>query len=125
MPFSSLKNVDPDIVPQTRTTASASAETKRTDSDHDAVDKNCKYLSCNDFAGELVENEGLSVFHANMRSLPKNIDNLRELFNGCAKLPDIIAITESKVNSKTDKKLLKIEGYKPFKDDSKTSAGGV
>ena len=73
-----------------------------------------------------ISNEGLSIFHANIRSLPKNIDNLKQLFNGCAKLPDIIAITESKVNSNTNEKLLQIDGYKkPLKDNSKTSAGGV
>ena len=129
LPFSNQKNIDPDSVPPSQTTLSS--EIVKKCSDNDEVDKNCEFLSPNDLAGVMNENEGLSneglsIFHANIRSLPKNISNLKHLFNGCAKLPDIIAITESKVNSNTNEKLLQIDGYKkPLKDNSKTSAGGV
>jgi len=47
------------------------------------------------FVDKLMSNN-LPLLHCNIRSLCKNIDKLEEIIFSCSKLPDIIALSETK-----------------------------
>ena len=65
-----------------------------------------------------------SIFHCNIRSLPKNLPILEDWLYSLEKKSDILAISETKLNSKsiinTD-----IPQYHFFHTDSETAAGGA
>lgn len=73
---------------------------------------------------ESKSNSHLFLLHSNIRSLPKNIELLKENLTSLSVNPDIIAITETKLNSNsidnTD-----IENYDFYHNDSPTAAGGT
>ena len=62
-------------------------------------DINCSYLSPNEMSDSLFgdRKSNLSVFHNNIRSLTKNFDSLTETFDKCSELPDIIAVSETRL----------------------------
>jgi len=63
--------------------------------------------------------------HFNIRSLSKNISSIEDLIYECLdKYPDIICISETKLNEKSDLSLIQIPDYKFIHNDSKTAAGG-
>jgi len=66
----------------------------------------------------------LFIFHCNTRSLSKNFDILEETLNSIDSKPDILGITEAKLNefSVTN---LDLNNYNLFRTDSKTNAGGT
>ena len=72
-----------------------------------------------------IPNSDLTIFYTNIRSLSKNLDLLEELLHDWSYLPDILAITETKLSSKSYLPLLKLLGYEFFHNDSITNAGGV
>jgi len=57
-----------------------------------------------------------------MRSLNKNFEKLEELLSQLGKMPEIIAISETKLNSNFNSFL---EGYTFLQSNSITKAGGV
>ena len=65
----------------------------------------------------------LSIFHSNIRSVNKNFDNYLEVFRKCDKLPDIMAISETKWSDKSVES--ELIGYKFESVNSPTQAGGV
>ena len=89
------------------------------------IDIKCAYLVPKDldsnFLNETVPS--LSIFHNNIRSANKNLTDVEEIFRNCNKLPDIIALSETKLNDKSVQP--HIEGYKFDNVDSPTAAGGV
>ena len=65
---------------------------------------NCSYLSPNELEDAhlgCVKSE-LSVFQGNVRSLNANFDAIGDIFQNCQRLPDVLAITESKLSKKND-----------------------
>ena len=58
-----------------------------------------EYYSINDL-NKLTEKAGSSlfIFHCNTRSLPKNFDTLEEILNSLDSKPDVLGITETKLN---------------------------
>ena len=62
---------------------------------------NCKYRSVEWFSKTYSKNRSftLDIIHYNVRSLPKNRKNIEELLLNLTKKPDIIAITETKLNN--------------------------
>ena len=68
--------------------------------------------------------KGFSIFHCNIRSLEKNKSLLHDILSTVKTMPDIIAITESKINENTSANL-NIPGYAFVNVNSKTQAGGV
>ena len=66
----------------------------------------------------------LSFLHCNIRSLPKNLSLLNELLDTLNKPIDLIAITETKLNSKSVDNIDLIN-YDFFHNDSPTNAGGA
>ena len=67
----------------------------------------------------------LSIFHMNIRSLVKHFDNLHQIINSLPDLPDIIAITETKLNKNSHLNFIQISNYTFINRDSPSCAGGV
>lgn len=65
-----------------------------------------------------------SIFHCNIRSLPKNLPILEDWLYSLEKKPDILAISETKLNSKSIINI-DIPQYHFFHTDSETAAGGA
>ena len=86
-----------------------------------------KYLTItqtgNDFYDATNQN-GFSIMHCNTRSLGKNLFLLQDILISVKSLPDIIAISETKLNDNTSANL-HIPGYLFIRTDSKSQAGGV
>ena len=87
---------------------------------------NCSHISPNVLNDSHLGNENseITVFHNNIRSSVKNFDKIsEETFKNCKYLPDILTITETKLND--SKSIPELEGYKYKHVDSTTDAGGV
>ena len=67
----------------------------------------------------------LFIIHFNIRSLQKNVDKLTHYISQFRKLPDVIAITETKLRSEAFYMNIDIAGYNFIHSDSYTNAGGV
>ena len=65
-----------------------------------------------------------SLLHVNIRSLTKNLKKLEELLAGIRTLPDIIAITETRLKNSMNFGF-RLQGYSIEYHDSPTNAGGV
>ena len=65
-----------------------------------------------------------SIFHCNIRSLPKNLSILEDWLYCLEKPPDILAISETKLNSRSIINI-DIPQYHFFHTDSETAAGGA
>ena len=63
--------------------------------------------------------------HFNIRSLQKNSDHLASYLSGLSVLPDIIAITETKLTNGIINSNIHLTGYAFLHCDSSTKAGGV
>ena len=73
----------------------------------------------------LLENKrskSLSLFHCNVRSLPKNLNLINDLTYTLSNRPDILAVTETRLNNNTVVNI-QIPGYNFYHQDSPTAAG--
>ena len=88
--------------------------------------QDCKYYNTMQFADLIKSNkkEDLTLMHFNTRSLIKNKDKIESLLFEISFLPDLIAITETKLNSFTAH-LASIEHYNFSYVNSMSNAGGV
>ena len=68
--------------------------------------------------------KAISFFHCNVRSLPKNHTLLTDLIYSIQVKPDILAISETKLNENNVVNV-DITGYNFFHTDSSTNAGGA
>ena len=86
---------------------------------------NCKYRSVEWFSKTYSKNRSstLDIIHFNVRSLPKNEKNIEELLLNLTKKPDIIAITETKLNNNIAKTQLNDSDL--INCNFLTKAGGV
>ena len=82
---------------------------------------NC-YIFTPDSQNLYANNTDFCILHINIRSLNKNFEKLEELLSVFSKMPEIIAIPETKLNSNLKTFLL---GYTFIHNNSPTSAGGV
>ena len=71
-----------------------------------------------------IDNE-LSFLHVNIRSLTKNVSLLEELLFSYKILPDIIGISETKLNKNSNINSILLNGYKFHFLNSQSNAGGV
>ena len=62
--------------------------------------------------------------HFNARSLSKNKDKIEDFFIGMKRMPDVVAISETKLNASSVSNI-NFDNYKFFHNDSVTCAGGV
>ena len=84
-----------------------------------------KYYSLTDFND--ISNRTkprISLVHFNLRSLSKNLDQLNEFLSVLDTTPDIIAISETKLNNNTVSNI-EIPSYEFIQDNSITNAGGT
>ena len=84
------------------------------------------YYTCKE-TNSLLNNartNSLAVMHFNVRSLPKNLELLHDILASFKRKPDIIAVTETRLNDNTVCNV-DITGYNFFNVNSPTSAGGV
>ena len=63
------------------------------------------------------------MFHCNVRSLPKNLSPLSEFLYSANRKPDILAITETRLSTRTVTNV-DIPNYDLFHTNSPTQAGG-
>ena len=66
----------------------------------------------------------LFIFHCNTRSLSKNFNFLEEILDSMDSQPDILGITETKLNESSVNNL-DLKNYTLFRTDSKTNEGGT
>ena len=77
---------------------------------------------------DFFENYNLNDFlllHLNTRSLSKNFNELHELICSMQIQPDIVGITETKLNVNSNLDLVHISGYKFYSCNSLSFSGGV
>ena len=89
---------------------------------------NCQYhdiVSTNEYLDLNNSSPNLFLIHFNVRSLQKNFDKLTNYILQIKKLPDIIAITETKLAKNQIVVNIDIEGYNFIHSDSNSRAGGV
>ena len=88
-----------------------------------------EYISVNDlekhFSACSYNSNDLTLLHLNTRSLRKNIHQVEEIISLMPNSPDIIAITETKLNSKSHLSLIQLPNYQFLHKNSLTSAGSV
>lgn len=93
----------------------------------DMMKAECKYRSVNWYKKCLInskKHQDLSILHLNVRSIVKNKHLLEELLGELDSCPDIIAISETKLNdAKTN--LASIPNYNLIFSNSRSNAGGV
>ena len=65
------------------------------------------------------------LIHMNTRSLPQNISKIQEFLESELTVPDIICISETKTNEKTDMNCVQLENYSFVANNSKTCFGGT
>jgi len=88
---------------------------------------NCKYIKVSEL-NTLISNkktQDISFMHFNTRSLIKNLPSIKDLIYECLdNYPDVICITETKLNEKSDLSSIQIPDYTFIHNNSKTAAGG-
>ena len=90
-----------------------------------ALTSMCEYLEPDqvpDVVNDKCLND-LTVYHSNVCSLTKNLEKLFETFQNGTKLPDVIGVTETRLNEHLEQ--IDIDGYDFEPCFSKTQAGGV
>ena len=91
-------------------------------SDFKLLDADNCYILTPDFQNLYANNKDFCMLHINIRSLYKNFEKLEELLSVLGKMPEIIAISETKLNSNLKTFL---PGYTFIHNNSPTNAGGV
>ena len=85
----------------------------------------CKYRSVEWFSQNFnASASNLSMIHFNTRSLPKNLHKIEELLHLLKFKPDILAISESKLNNNNLNQAL-LNNYHMLCTNSLSSSGGV
>ena len=90
----------------------------------------CEYYlieKFNEYKGNTIKtNAGLSIYHHNIRSLPRHFTDMQTLLEGMGYMFDFIGLTESWLNA-TNNDLFAMEGYhipcQKFRESRK--GGGV
>jgi hypothetical protein len=88
---------------------------------------NSEYYSLpklNQLFDKYCSSDNISLFHFNIRSLPKNISILNDFLYTLNSRPDILAITETKQSNNTVVNV-DLHNYNFFHTDSPTMAGGA
>ena len=96
------------------------------DPDQMFINVRSEYYSV-DKVNKVIENSGsktFSIFHCNARSLPRNLTLLDDMIYTLSSKPDVLAVTETKLNEKTVSNV-DISGYNFYHVDSLTAAGGA
>ena len=73
---------------------------------------------------EAAKQKGFSLLHCNTRSLGKNVSLLHDILLTVETRPDVIAISETKINENSYVNI-NLPGYNFVSTNSKSQAGGV
>ena len=93
--------------------------------DDDSVLINCKYTDIESFNHKKDPNK-FSIFHTNIGSISKHIDELRDTLSFLNYDFDIIGITETKIRKNIKTKVnLDIDGYKYYYTPTESEKGGT
>ena len=84
-----------------------------------------KYFSTSEFISTNFNDKIFSIFHLNISSIQKHIDDLRSMFVLLEHKFDIICITETMLLSETSLVNVEIEGYDFIHTHSNSRCGGV
>ena len=71
-----------------------------------------------------LKNDDFYVVHFNARSLSKNLNKIEEFLCDMSRFPDVVAISETKLNTNSTSNI-NISNYSFFRKDSHSCAGGV
>ena len=71
-----------------------------------------------------AQGKGISLFHCNIRSLSKNLTLLNDMLHAIDSRPEVIAVTETRLNSNSISNV-DLPNYNFFHADSPTLAGGT
>ena len=96
--------------------------------DQSSLFLNCNYYDTISLNSQILNRSitnDLFFIHLNIRSLQKNIDKLTHYISQFHKLPDIIAITKTKLRNDTIYNNIDIAKYNYIHADSLTKEGGV
>ena len=96
--------------------------------DQNSLFLNCIYYDTISLSSQILNRSNINnlfFIHFNIRSLQKNIDKLTHYISQFYKLPDLKAITETKLQNNTIYNNIDIAGYNFIHADSLTKAGGV
>ena len=99
----------------------------------------CEYLGIKELNDIFSSNNDIAIIHANIQSLCKNLNIFEHLLNRLDRKPDVICITETKLNEAIvsdsnnivgnlpgyDPNSIKLSGYKFYHTVSTISAGGA
>ena len=99
----------------------------------------CSYFDINELNTTFTNKNAISLIHANLRSLRKNLSIFEQMLNRLDRKPDVICITETKLRetimSDSDKNevnlpvneldAIKLPGYEFYHTISTTNAGGA
>ena len=72
-----------------------------------------------------VGDQNLCILHFNVRSIQKNVDKLANLLTQLKALPDVLAMTETKLKPDQAHININLESYTFIHSDSKKHSGGV
>ena len=87
---------------------------------------NSKYYTPSEFVSSKFSQDSFSMFHINIASLSRHLDDLKALLKILDHPFDIIAISETKIKENTDPVInISIDGYDYFHTPTKTDFGGV
>ena len=82
------------------------------------IDTDNSYITVNDFQNKYAQSNESFLLHINIRSINKNLERLEELLVKLGKLPDIIAISETKLQTKFN---FCLNGYNFIQNNSFTN----
>ena len=87
----------------------------------------CEYASQNNVPNilNLGDPTNITVFHANVVSLKKNLNLVEDVFENCNNAPSIIAISETGLNDHIETDTVSLQGYQFERNDSELLKGGV
>ncbi len=86
---------------------------------------NSKYYAISDFVSAKFSNNKFSVFHLNIASLQKHIDELRTLLSCIQHSFDIICISETRIQNEMPLANIEIDGYEFIHTPTLTQCGGT
>ena len=82
------------------------------------IETHNSYITVNDFHKQYTQSDNFFLLHINIKNLNKNFEKFEEWLVELDKLPDITAISETKLN-------FCLNGYNFIQNNSSTKAGQV
>ena len=83
-----------------------------------------KYYTASDFLSAKFSNSNFAIFHLNISSLQKHIDELRTLLMCTNSTFDVICISETRLHNEVPLSNIQIDGYNFIHTPTLTQCGG-